>query len=125
MLFSVLLLASSTSKVSTPWWVYFIYMLTGSLAWKISQKRRSQKARHEDDDYEDDDREQSDDDDDDDRYYGRGSTMWHAGIPRRYYRRRRVRKIRHPIRLVLGMVLVALAACILIVVVAQKMGYVK
>ena len=80
-------------------------------------------------DCEDEDCEQPDDDDDydddDNQYYGRGGTRWNAGIPRRYYRRRRVRKIRHPIRLVLGMVLVALATCILIVVVAQKMGYVK
>lgn len=125
MLLSVLLFASSTSKASTPWWVYFIYMLTGSLAWKILQKSRSRKDRLEDDDYEDDDYDQSDDDDDDNRYYGRCGTRWRAGMQRGYYRRRRVRRLRHPVLLVLGMVLTALAACVLIVVVARKMGYVK
>ena len=125
MLISVLMAASSNSEVSTPWWVYFIYMLAGSLAWKISQKRRAQKSLHEDD--EDDDHDQCDDDGDDDdaRYYGMGDSRWNAGMPRGHYLRRRVRGPRHPVLLVVGMVVAALAACILIVVIAQKMGYVK
>ena len=107
---------------------------------EIEQKRKLKECDDEDDEADDydqsddddgddevDDNDQSDDDDDEDeaRYYGCGSSWWRAGMSYGAYRRRRVRKIRHPGLLVLGMIAAALAACFLIVGVAYGLGYVK
>ena len=62
MINSLIILAATNNTTSTPWWVYLLFALAGSVAMKLAKGNRAERNRR--DEY--DDRYGGDEDDDDD-----------------------------------------------------------
>ena len=69
MIYSLLVLAETNNHVSTPWWVYLLYALAGSVAMKLAKRKRAERNGHGE--YDDEDDDDANEDDDDKEYYAR------------------------------------------------------